>query len=110
MSETGTILTVKQSEKNPFLTHVLPLAVSDDLLMHSILALAGTHLSARLPFNVDVERSSLLHYGAMIEGVRDHMVLVQANDVSATIRLLLILIMLSHYQVCSSAQLFKAQD
>ena len=99
-SETGVILAVRTSNKNPFLTHILPLACTDDLLMHSVLALSGTHLDAKLSSpSHEVERATFMHYGAMVEGVRENMVLVRENEISATIRLLAVLIMLCHYQV-----------
>lgn len=101
MSETGVIFAVQQANKNPYLTHLLPLACSDDLLMHSLLAIGGTHMASRMPSSGELERSSLMHYLAMIEGVRMEVGRVDEDDFDATVRLLLVLILLSHYQVGS---------
>jgi hypothetical protein len=98
-SETGDVLAVQRLHKNPFLTHILPLASSDDLLMHSVLAIGGIHLAARLPSSVEVGRSALTHYVAMVEGVRTEMSQLKNDEHTSIVRLLLILIMLCHYQV-----------
>jgi hypothetical protein len=99
-NETGDILAVQKIDRNPFLTHILPLASSDELLMHSVLAVGGIHLASRLPTSHEVSRSALTHYIAMVEGVRTEVSNLKGKDYSSVIRLFVVLIMLCHYQVC----------
>lgn len=49
MKDTANRLACLQDSQNPFLHTILPVALSDELLMNSILALSGVHLMQRVP-------------------------------------------------------------
>jgi hypothetical protein len=59
---TGPMLACVPAQKSPFLNHVVPLAWTDDLLMHSVLALSGAHLSCNRASGDDVQTASWKHY------------------------------------------------
>ncbi|KAL5358952.1 fungal-specific transcription factor domain-containing protein [Aspergillus floccosus] len=46
----------------PFVSWILPVAYNDDLLMHSILALSGAHLSYRSQGNIEIQQAACSHY------------------------------------------------
>ncbi|KAJ5376423.1 hypothetical protein N7509_013309 [Penicillium cosmopolitanum] len=65
VAETSRYLTTVSPEKNPFLTHLLPLAFSDELILHSLLALGGTHLERRQS-SPEISTRVCRHYGHVI--------------------------------------------
>ncbi|KAK1238215.1 hypothetical protein MKX08_002794 [Trichoderma sp. CBMAI-0020] len=96
--------------KCPFITVVLPLAYIDELLMHTVLALSGTHLECRqsrqhagsmAAVDPEMQHATALHYQKTISGLRCEMVNFDtANDQKQT-RILLILIIACHYEAIS---------
>lgn len=69
-AETSGYLTTVEPEKNPFLTHMLPLAFSDELILHSLLALGGTHLE-RKNSSPEINACVCQHYEQVIHRLRD---------------------------------------
>ncbi|KAJ5157317.1 uncharacterized protein N7482_008417 [Penicillium canariense] len=58
LKDTANRLACLQDSENPFLHTILPVALNDELLMNSILALSGVHMMQRLP-HLDLEMQSL---------------------------------------------------
>lgn len=69
-AETSRYLTTVEPEKNPFLTHMLPLAFSDELILHSLLALGGTNLQ-RKNKSPEINACVCRHYGQVIHRLQD---------------------------------------
>ncbi|KAJ9646699.1 hypothetical protein H2204_000391 [Knufia peltigerae] len=70
LEETSTFLVAKPLSSNPFITVVLPLAWSDDLLMHSVLTLSGVHLSHTTGGNLDIQLATRQHYSLLLQNLR----------------------------------------
>lgn len=94
----------------PFITVVLPLAYTDELLMHTVLALSGTHLECRqsrphagsmAAVDPEMQHATALHYQKTISGLRREMVNFDAADDQKQTRILLILIIACHYEAIS---------
>jgi hypothetical protein len=85
----------------PFVSWVLPVAYGDDLLMHSILALGGAHLSYRLQGNIDIQQATCRHYSVAVRTLHciseDEPLL---REPLALLRVILTVIILCHYEVC----------
>ncbi|KAB8221054.1 fungal-specific transcription factor domain-containing protein [Aspergillus novoparasiticus] len=65
VAETSRWMTTVGPEKNPFLTHILPLAFSDELILHSLLAFGGAHLE-RKQSSPEIDACVCRHYGRVI--------------------------------------------
>lgn len=98
-SETAVILPAGKPSLNPFISFVLPPAETDGVLMHSVLAVSGAHLSFRLQDAVDVEMAARKHYVFAIRGVQQAITGGQVKDKSDILRLLLVTSFLSQYEV-----------
>lgn len=70
---------------NLYLTNILPLAFSDDKVLHSILALSGMHIAYK---SIEFEYKSRSHYAAAVRGVREGLVKWKSMDPSALLALL----------------------
>jgi hypothetical protein len=85
----------------PFVSWVLPVAYGDDLLMHSILALGGAHLSYRSQGNIDIQQATCRHYSVAVRTLHriseDEPLL---REPLALLRVILTVIILCHYEVC----------
>lgn len=114
LQATSTFLVAKPLSSNPFVTVVLPLAWSDDLLMHSVLALSGAHLSHTSGGNLDIQLATRQHYSLLLRNLRSAFAGESSahEDVRRTLRLLLVLAVVCHIEVshlsffipvCSSA-------
>lgn len=91
----------------PFITVVLPLAYTDELLMHTVLALSGTHLECKQSrwhagsvgvVNPGMQHATALHYQKTISGLRRELVNLETANGQKQARLLLILIIACHYE------------
>ncbi|KAH8702930.1 fungal-specific transcription factor domain-containing protein [Phaeosphaeriaceae sp. PMI808] len=86
---------------NPFATLLLPLGYLDDLLMHSLLAFGGAHLSHKIPNSSEIATATTLHYSRMIKGLQLEFAQLNGNDLQKKERLLRILLVVCHYEVVS---------
>lgn len=102
LCETGAMLAAQPLHKNPFITHVAPLAYMDDLLMHAVLALSGTHLAFGNGSDDGTQTAALCHYSTVISGLRQRADLFQVQDIQKSVRMLLILLVMCHYEVVQS--------
>ncbi|KAF9888872.1 hypothetical protein FE257_008241 [Aspergillus nanangensis] len=101
MAETASMLsTLPAGTNNPFLTMIVPLAYSDDLVMHALLAVSGTHLVFRDP-GTEVFKAMCHHYSVAIKTLRGAICNFSVRDVSQVVRLLLVLMILSFLEAIS---------
>lgn len=102
LARTGVMLAMVPPSKSPFITTLVPTAYIDDLLMHVMLAVSGAHLSFNQPENAETIQATMSHYYSVIRNIRKEIGHSDLqNDPNKTVRLLLVLIMLCHYEVLS---------
>lgn len=70
VAETSRYMTTVSPEKNPFLTHLLPLAFSNELILHALLALGGAHLE-RKQSSSEISTWACRHHGHVIYLLKD---------------------------------------
>jgi hypothetical protein len=71
LNDTANRLVCLQDSENPFLYTIFPAALNDELLMHSILALAGVHLMRRLPqYSSSIQSSTCQSYIRALKSLR----------------------------------------
>jgi hypothetical protein len=100
MESTSTWLVAKPISSNPFIAIVLPLAASDDLLMHALLALSGTHLTFRRGGDLEIQTATRTHYSLLLRNLRTTFAdEALRDDVRKMSRLLLVLVVLCHVEV-----------
>lgn len=107
LAETGAMLAMAPPSKSPFITSLIPAAYTDDLLMHTMLALSGAHLGFKQSTN-EITRATWGHYLLVIRSIREEVGNTGLqHDPAKTVRLLLVLVMLCHYEVrhCSQQHL-----
>lgn len=105
LARTGVMLAMVPPSKSPFMTTLVPTAYMDDLLMHVMLAVSGAHLSFNQPENEETTQATLSHYYSVIRNIRKEIGHSDLqNDPTKTVRLLLVLIMLCHYEVSQPVQ------
>ncbi|KAK5057764.1 hypothetical protein LTR84_011765 [Exophiala bonariae] len=99
LEDTACFLVPKIRTRNPFITQVLPLAYSDDLLMHAVMSLSGTHLSYQQKDNLDVQLATRKHYSLLLRGLRKAFADEAKQPCSErSLRLLVILVVLCHVE------------
>jgi hypothetical protein len=101
LAETSLLLATVPAQNNPFASWVMAIAYNDDLLMHSILALSGSHLTFKLQGNMEIQNATSRHYSLVLRTL--HSVFQDAitlNDPAMIMRLLLMMMILCHYEVC----------
>jgi hypothetical protein len=98
VGETSRYMTTVSPEENPFLTHILPLAFSDELIFHSLLALGGAHLESKRS-SPDISVWVCRHYGRVIHLLQD-IISRKPNEPTDWLRAFLALLMLYLFGVC----------
>lgn len=104
VARTGSQLVPFPPSCYPFVRLLLYTAISDDLIMHGLLALSGIqypgydNIEKRL-----VSRATWSHYAAVIRSLRTELASfgTSPEDPIKTLRLLVVLIILGHYEVCA---------
>ncbi|KAK1977082.1 C6 zinc finger domain-containing protein [Colletotrichum cereale] len=66
----GLLVRGHTSEGNPFINYVLPLAVSDDLIMDCVLTIGGAHMAVLDGKNRQLEVVARGHYARILSGLR----------------------------------------
>jgi hypothetical protein len=86
---------------NPFITCILPLAHTDQLVMHSVLALSGAHMIYRTQ-NENLRSATWIHYGLAIRGLKESLTSVNRRvlDEAEAAKMLALTLMLCHVEVC----------
>ena len=74
----GLLTLMDQHDSNPFTTILIPMAVNHEGLMHSMLALSGSHLSRCDPQAEYVERKQM-HFNAAISALRQEVTYLTAR-------------------------------
>ncbi|KAF8855767.1 hypothetical protein BDZ45DRAFT_488215 [Acephala macrosclerotiorum] len=87
---------------NPFLTHILPLAYVDSLVLHSILALSGAHLIHKAS-NSNLRAATWTHYGLAVRGLKEALTKVDICplDGTAVAQMLATTLLLCHVEAVS---------
>lgn len=99
LMETISMFAMTPLKDNPFATILLPLGQTDDLLMHSLLAFSGAHLSHKAPANLQLTTATKLHYSKLLGGLRKEFATLHEDDATKKDRLLRILLVTCHYEV-----------
>lgn len=102
LAETGSLLSaLPPGGNNPFLTVLVPLCCNDGLLMHSLLALSGSHMGLQSA-GIEVYTATCRHYSIAIRTLRNCIRDFTAMDASRAMRTLLALMMFSFFEVSVS--------
>lgn len=114
LANTGSLLASVAPEDNPFITYLIPMAYSDDLIMHCLMALGGIHLgsvtcwprpaSSKTSFS-PVEADAALHYSCALRGLRtalDDVTNTARMDTEKLLRALTAVILVAKLEVSSS--------
>ncbi|KAJ5160465.1 fungal-specific transcription factor domain-containing protein [Penicillium canariense] len=100
---TGPLLATAPAQSAPFVSWVMPIAYNDDLVMHSVLALSGAHLSFRAE-TLEIKQAVYQHYCLVLKSLRQ---ISQPenllSDPFALLRVALTLVILCHYEVLSGS-------
>lgn len=102
LCHTASYFAMRALEENPFVSVLLPLGYTDDLLMHGLLALIGAHLAYKEPASTEVAIATRMHYSKMISGLRSEFINLQDGQIEKKERLLRVLMMACHYEVSPS--------
>jgi hypothetical protein len=102
MAELGTLLAPVPQQSNPFFTTILPLAYTDDLLMHCLMALSGAHMSSHdQQTRPETQNAIARHYAGIVSSLRTALPDLKAQETEKVLRVLLTLILLAYYEVVS---------
>lgn len=99
LMHTASFFAMGPLQDNPFVNMLLPMAYTDDLLMHALLALSGAHLTSREPEMVDLSRATSMHYAKLIGGLRGEFSGLTDEDLGKKENLLRLLMIACHYEV-----------
>lgn len=102
LRETGYLISPTPPGNTPFISCLVPLSYSDDMLMHSILALSGSHLSYKLNWNIEIHLATGNHYALALRSIHDiTSSQTLLRDPFIKLRLTLCILILCWYEVCS---------
>ena len=105
---TSTIVTAKgQSERNPFITILLPIAMSSDLVMQALLSFSGYHYREHDPKQYCLSTDQ--HYAQALRGLKFGITKFVNGQHEKPLELLLAMLMLSLMEVSSSGFRSPAQ-
>lgn len=107
LRETADCIAMTPLNDNPFVTILLPLAYTDDLLMHALLVVSGAHLTYREPGNLNLQIASASHYSHLVSGTRVEIAHLDDQDVESMQRLLRVLLLMCHYEVSIPPQAWR---
>lgn len=82
---------------NPFIKHLMPLAVSHDLILQSLLAWSGSHLSI---ISIEVKATTCMHYAQAIQGIKHGLTKYATGQEDMIMELLISTLMLCFIEVC----------
>ncbi|KAF2020038.1 hypothetical protein BU24DRAFT_419629 [Aaosphaeria arxii CBS 175.79] len=99
--ETASFFAMTPLKDNPFVTVLLPIGYTDDLLMHGLMALSGSHLTYKEPNNTALATATQLHYSKLLSGLRAEFSNLRDDDWEAAERLLRVLVVVCHYEALS---------
>ncbi|KAF2491704.1 hypothetical protein BU16DRAFT_565403 [Lophium mytilinum] len=70
LRKTANTISILHDEVNPFITHIMPMAASDDLIMQGVAALSGAHLCKQSDASADVKTLAPTHEILVIRGLK----------------------------------------
>lgn len=100
LQEGAAKLSPKPMRSNPFITQVLPRAACDATLMHAVLALGGALLDLKYDKSNPILQTAWRHYAQVLSDLRHTFQDLSTNPRQQYLRLLLILVILAHAEVC----------
>jgi hypothetical protein len=89
-------------KRNPYVSIVLPLAYTDDLVMQCVFALGGANLTFKDSPKPDIEATTAAHYFCIVRSLRVVFQDLVIEDSSKLLRILLVLIMVANFEVCQT--------
>lgn len=99
IERTSNLVATKPLQSNKFVTFILPLAGVDDLLMHAVLAVSGTHLNFMNEAALEIRHATAAHYGMVLRSLYQAFSTSSDRSTTQILRLLLVLILLCHVEV-----------
>lgn len=109
LSKTTGLLATTQPDSNPYITYIVPTACVDDLVMHSVLSLAGTHLCSLSATDLAIQQVTSQHYSLVLSTLRLTPLDSPQQNIQKTLHLLLALLILCHTEArCHFLFLFKS--
>ncbi|KAJ3538856.1 hypothetical protein NM208_g5724 [Fusarium decemcellulare] len=93
-----TLVKGPSTDGNPFITYVLPLAASDELVMDIVLALGGAHLSVNDVNAKHLEVVTRSHYASVLAGLRHLINQDEFDTPTGKIRVLVLLLLLCVFE------------
>ncbi|KAI9733577.1 MAG: hypothetical protein M1834_003179 [Cirrosporium novae-zelandiae] len=81
--------------ENPYITYILPLALSDDKIMQTVLAISGTHLMVHNP---SVEHLMRSHYAVALRSVKHELTKYANGESSDVLKLLVTTLLLCQFE------------
>lgn len=104
LEKTSALLSIRPCHQNLFVTHVVPVAICNDTLMHALLALSGAHLDFRNRAAPEVQQAISDHYVWALKNLRFELQNRSSQPASRTVELLLVLVILCHFEVRKKIQ------
>jgi hypothetical protein len=108
LKDTANRLACLQDSENPFLHTILPVALGDELVMNSILALSGVHMMQRLPrLNLEMQSLTWSRYTRALRQLRMDLseTLNDGSNVDAAWRALLVVLIFYLLEVGASVSM-----
>jgi hypothetical protein len=98
ISKTSHILVGRDALRNPWLYSILPMAYSNPLVMHAVLAISGVHMMHRKP-DVTVKQATYAHYGHAVQQFTGQLATWVGGSQKETLHLFLAAVLLIMYEV-----------
>ncbi|KAF2012991.1 hypothetical protein BU24DRAFT_465334 [Aaosphaeria arxii CBS 175.79] len=89
--------------QNPYISHILPVAYEDELMMHVVLAVSGAHLSHKLPNVPSLGRATQQHYSYVLRSLQSEIQHCFSRDTKRVICLLFVAALLCVYEVLAGS-------
>ncbi|KAH7020379.1 fungal-specific transcription factor domain-containing protein [Ilyonectria destructans] len=102
VTTTATMLPMPLRE-NAFLREFIPIASVDDMVMHSVLAVSGAHMNFRNASPGPIQEATLDHYSTLVRQILVEVSELKTSCVNKLARLLLVLVMLCHFEAISGS-------
>lgn len=99
ITETSKYLSVRDPERNPFVTYLLPFAFKYDIVLHAILALGGSHMALKHKSS-DIAAQAWKYYGNVLQMLRKE-ISRGPKDTVHSLQVLLVLLLLIATEVGS---------
>lgn len=99
LASTCTILSTLSPQTGAFQNCVVEFAISDSLMLHTLLAVSGTHLNLNDMAALEVRQAIFLHYKTALQGIKEEINIVMSSPSESCLRLALILLLICHAEV-----------